>query len=108
MTRMRMPNPFDFGLPLPIPTSAAQPPAVADQTAAPDGDAQRAAVAPSESRSSRFVLDENRMYLDMISMPEPETMPLFLRKPFKPREPTVVDRKASKAFVMALLRIGER
>ena len=101
---VRMPNPFDFGLPLP--TSAAEVPSdVADQTAVPLGDAPGTAV----DHPRRFVPDMNRLYLDMVSMPEVlESKPLFLRKPYRPINDPIVERKAARNFVQALIDLGRR
>src|SRR5262245_41973534 len=96
----RMPNPFDFGLPLPTP-AAAVPSVSADQTTAPIGDAPGAVVAPDNEH--RFVPDMNRLYLDIVSMeqPEPTWTPLFLRKP--PWEPTRQQHRSARAYIEALI-----
>ena len=87
-----LPNPFISDVVSSSPPTEV--PGAEEKAAALVGDAPGAAATllpPSET--GRFKPDMNRLYLDIVSMPEPELMPLFLRKP-------------SRAFMQALHDLG--
>lgn len=76
-----------------------------------------AVVGDAPAVAARFTPDMNRLYLDIVSMPQPplhewwnerERLPMFLNKPPLSANEQVLERKAARNFVEALIDCARR